>query len=637
MKPEHVKEILSKIQKVRIAVYGDFCIDAYWMLDPAGSEVSVETSLKGEAVTKQRYTPGGAANVVANLAVLNPLAIAVVGVVGNDIFGREMTRQFIELGVDTSKLIIQEENFDTYTYCKRYLEGKEQRRIDFGFFNQRTEETDHTLLKAFREAIEQSDGLIINQQIPNSNSNQFFIDGVNQIIGDFPEKIVLVDSRHYAHFFKGVYLKANEKELANLNQEEKSSHQMLTLGEIKRLMEKTYRQSQKPIFVTRGSRGLVVFDENGFHAVPGIQIIGKIDPVGAGDTLLSAIACCLAVGADAVEAAEIGNFAAAVTVKKLYQTGTASPEEILAIASDPDFIYQPELAEDIRQAKYLANSDIEICCELKDISWGKIKHAVFDHDGTISTLRQGWEAIMEVVMLKAILGEQYKTADESLYHHVRQRVLEYIDQSTGIQTILQMEALVELVKEFGIVPREKILDKFQYKAIYNEALLAMVNLRIKKLEKGELDVGDFTVKGAIRFLGLLRDQGVTLYLASGTDEENVISEAKALGYEHLFNGGIYGAVGDVTKYSKKMVIEKILVDHKLEGSELVVFGDGPVEIRESRKHQGIAVGIASDEIRRYGLNAEKRTRLIKAGAHVVVPDFSQADRLFGFLFPDDEV
>ena len=81
-----------------------------------------------------------------------------------------------------------------------------------------------------------------------------------------------------------------------------------------------------------------------------------------------------------------------------------------------------------------------------------------------------------------------------------------------------------------------------------------------------------------------------------------------------------------------MVIEGIMQENNLQGPELAVFGDGPVEMRECRKRGGIAVGIASDEIRRHGLNIEKRTRLIKAGAHIIVPDFSQHDKLIKSLF-----
>jgi hypothetical protein len=81
-----------------------------------------------------------------------------------------------------------------------------------------------------------------------------------------------------------------------------------------------------------------------------------------------------------------------------------------------------------------------------------------------------------------------------------------------------------------------------------------------------------------------------------------------------------------------MVIEQIMKENNLHGQELVVFGDGPVEIRECRKRNGIAVGLASDEIRRHGLNIEKRPRLIKAGAQIIIPDFSQLQKLLALLF-----
>ena len=139
------------------------------------------------------------------------------------------------------------------------------------------------------------------------------------------------------------------------------------------------------------------------------------------------------------------------------------------------------------------------------------------------------------------------------------------------------------------------------------------------------------MKGAVTFLQALRQRGIKLYLASGTDRQDVIAEAQALGYAQLFDGGIYGALGDVTKYSKKMVIEQIMTDNQLQGPELAVFGDGPVEIRETRKRDGLAIGIASDEVRRHGLNREKRTRLIKSGAHIICPDFSEQEALLGFL------
>ena len=632
MREKQVKQLLKKIRKVNIAVYGDFCLDAYWLLNPNGGEISVETGLRSQAVEKHYYTLGGASNIVANLAALKPAMIQAIGVVGDDIFGRELFRQLNNLGVDNSTIVIQKENYDTVTFSKRCLEDEEQPRIDFGFFNRRSLDTDQQLIAHLKNALNQFDAVIFNQQVPGIICNESFIDQANKLFQEYDDNIILFDSRHYGRKFHHVYRKINDIEIALLNGIDAKPGDVIPLSDICKYGQNLFQQSHKPVFITRGARDLITIDADGIHQTPGIQLLKKLDTVGAGDTIISALGLCLAAGCKPGDAAAFANLAAGVTVQKLFMTGTASDEEIIEISKDTDYIYQPELADDIRQARYCEESEIELCFPNETIQFGRIKHALFDHDGTISSLRQGWEPILEDVMIKIILGDQYKSEDETTYRKVLSRVRDYLDKSTGIQTILQMEALVDMTHEFGLVPQDQILDKFGYKKIYNDALMEKVNQRIQKLDKGKLDVADFTIKGAVLFLKLLRDRNIILYLASGTDRDDVVNEANLLGYAKLFNGGVWGAIGDVEKYSKKKVIEQIMTEHKLHGSEMLVIGDGPVEIRECRKRDGVAIGIASDEVRRYGLNKEKRTRLIKAGANIIIPDFSQGDRLLELLF-----
>jgi rfaE bifunctional protein kinase chain/domain len=632
MKEDQIIDILKKINEVKIAVYGDFCLDAYWLMDPDGSEVSVETGLKAEAVLKHSYSPGGAGNIVSNLAALKPASMKVVGVIGNDIHGREMITQFRELGVDTDSLTIQKENFDTYTYTKKYYGEREDPRIDFGLKNKRSQETDAEILKNIKDVLENYDALIFNQQVPGSITNQSFIDEANKLFEEYDDKIVMLDSRHFNSLFRNVYRKANEIETAVLNNLDVKPGDFISLTDARKFGQNVFNQYKKPIFVTCGSRGIITVDSDGISEVPGIQLLKRLDTVGAGDTTISALTSCLAAGVPAKDAAAFANYAAAVTVQKLFTTGTATGEEIIALAKEADFNYLPELAADIRQAKYLSDSEIEVCQPGVLSRMGKTKHVLFDHDGTISTLRQGWEQVMEPVMIKAILGTQYDSVDTGTYQEVKKRVLEFIDMSTGIQTIVQMEGLVDMVDEFNFVPKNEILDKFGYKKLYNDALMEVVNKRIEKFKSGHLSMEDFTLKGAVDFLKLLKKKGVKLYLASGTDKEDVLNEAEVLGYAGLFDGEIHGAIGDITKYSKKMVIDKIISDHDLKGEELVVFGDGPVEIKESVRFDGIAIGVASDEVRRYDLNPEKRSRLIRSGAHFIIPDFSQPEKLMNLLF-----
>jgi rfaE bifunctional protein kinase chain/domain len=634
MDQSRIKHILEKISLAKIAVYGDFCLDSYWVMDERGSEVSIETGLQAQAVAKHYYTPGGAANVVANLSALKPAAIKVIGTVGDDMQGRELTAQLNGLGADTSALFIQKENFNTYSYLKRLVDGKEEPRIDFGVYNERSTDTDQLILEALESALQQYDALIFNQQVTGSINNESFIEKANLLFAKYTDKIVMLDSRHFNDRFKNTFLKANDREIASLTGLQVGPDENVPVTEVKKYGQEVFDKSKKPVFVTCGERGIIAFDSQGYHEVHGLQLKNKLDTVGAGDTAISAITLCLAAGISPAEAAVFGNFAAGVTVQKLYTTGTANAAEILNISHEPDYIYNADLAENERNAVYVPDTEFEICAPEVLEKLGHIRYAVFDHDGTISSLRQGWEEIMEPVMMKSILGDQYETIDSATFHKVLAHCKEFIQKTTGIQTIYQMEGLVNLVREFGYVPEDKILDKFQYKELYNDGLMEMVNVRMAKLAAGELGQEDYTLKGAVAFLHELKERGVTMYLASGTDVDDVRNEAEMLGYADLFDGGIYGALKDYTKFSKKMIIEKIIRDNNLRGNELAVFGDGPDEIREGRRAGGISVGITSNEVQRFGHNPAKRPRLVKAGAQLLIPDFSQYKKLVSLLFQE---
>ena len=92
MRKEQLQKILDKISSAKIAVVGDFCLDAYWFIDEAMSEISIETNEVTRPVSKQRYSLGGAGNVTNNLAALGVKDIRAFGVIGTDPFGAEMIR-----------------------------------------------------------------------------------------------------------------------------------------------------------------------------------------------------------------------------------------------------------------------------------------------------------------------------------------------------------------------------------------------------------------------------------------------------------------------------------------------------------------------------------------------------------------
>lgn len=261
-----------------------------------------------------------------------------------------------------------------------------------------------------------------------------------------------------------------------------------------------------------------------------------------------------------------------------------------------------------------------------------IQNVILDHDGTISTLREGWEIVMHEVMMEFICGSRLTELSTSEYHRISKKCEKFIDDTTGIQTIVQMQGLKEIVIEEGFIPETEIKSAAEYKAIYLDRLMVSVNDRINRFEKGERQICDFTMQGAPELLNTFHEMGLTLFLASGTDEDNVVIEANALGYGDAFNGGIRGSKGNEIGDAKKIVIDRIIEEGNCVGNNLLVIGDGPVEIIEGRKVGALCVGVASDEIRRHGINYSKRTRLIKAGAHIIIPDFSQLPILVNTIF-----
>ncbi len=253
---------------------------------------------------------------------------------------------------------------------------------------------------------------------------------------------------------------------------------------------------------------------------------------------------------------------------------------------------------------------------------GRARHALFDFDGTLSVIRHGWEKVMTALMLEMICDG--RPPDPA----IEQEVARYIDQSTGILTIKQMQWLAAAVRRYGLRPPRTALE---YKQMYNERLLAPVRERLARLDGSEAARDSLMIAGARSLLRELAARDVRLYLASGTDLVYVKQEADTLDIARFFGEHIYGAAGDIEDDSKELVIRRILAQHDLQGEQLLVVGDGPFEIRAARSVGAVALGLAADEVKRAGLDERKRRRLLDAGADLLVTDFAHAGELAALL------
>ena len=242
--------------------------------------------------------------------------------------------------------------------------------------------------------------------------------------------------------------------------------------------------------------------------------------------------------------------------------------------------------------------------------------AVFDFDGTLSGLRAGWENVMGPLMCRLIPGEP---------EEVRALVSRYIDESTGIQTIHQMRWLAGEIERRG----GHAEDPWAYKDEYNRLLMREVRRRREAVESGTEPAGTYRIPGGIEFLTALRERGVPLYAASGTDTEDVRAEAKVLGLDGFF-AEIRGAERGTDRCSK----EAVLRDLVRPGIRLLVVGDGKVEIALGREAGALTLGIASQDMpgcAPSGYNMQKYRRLKSAGAHAVAADFTEWREILAWI------
>jgi phosphoglycolate phosphatase len=254
----------------------------------------------------------------------------------------------------------------------------------------------------------------------------------------------------------------------------------------------------------------------------------------------------------------------------------------------------------------------------------RLRLAVFDFDGTLSWLRHGWPELMCQVFLP-----HYPLRPDESPAEVRRELVAEILSSNGRPSIVQMEKFVERAQaRHAQVPApEELLQEYQSR------LDQIIAERSEMILRHSARADDFVVFGARAMLDLLQQRGIKLFVLSGTLEDRVKQEAKLLDLAGYFGGRIFGSPPDAARFSKRAVLDKILAEENLRGEDLLCFGDGPVEILHARELGGLAMALASDEDHNGSgrMDPVKRTQLIDAGAHVVIPDYRDAAALLDAL------
>jgi rfaE bifunctional protein kinase chain/domain len=317
-------EILQAIPRLSALVVGDICLDRWCTYDPAAGEASRETGIPRVGVVHTEVTAGAGGTVANNLAALGCGRVAVLGAIGDDGFGLELSRALAARGIG-SNLCVRVPSMQTFTYTKLINgdSGIEDRpRIDFINTAPLAHETERQVLDRIQSAVDSFDIVIVSDQAETSEGG-VVTPTVRELLAElapaYPEKIFIADSRKRIRHFRKLIVKPNRDEAQAACRTLFGSVDYVALQ----------RHVQAPLMmVTHGGEGVLLVDRDGETWVRTQAIAHPVDICGAGDSFLAGAALALAARATAAEAAAFGNRVASVTIRKK-GTGTASPEEVM--------------------------------------------------------------------------------------------------------------------------------------------------------------------------------------------------------------------------------------------------------------------------------------------------------------------
>jgi len=273
-------------------------------------------------VVSTEVTAGAGGTIANNLAALGAGRVAVLGVVGDDGFGWELSRTLEARGIATD-LLIRSSEVPTFTYTKliNNATGEEDLpRVDFIHTREISGALESRIVGSLSNVAGNFDVVIVSDQAETAVGGIVTARVRETLTAIAEKKIVWVDSRVRPEHFRGVILKPNR--------EEAEAASMRALGRVDFPALRAHTRARL-LIVTHGIDGAQVLDERGATMVAGRAIETPVDICGAGDSFSAGAAMTLAVTGSGLEAARFGNLVASITIMKK-GTGTASPEEILA-------------------------------------------------------------------------------------------------------------------------------------------------------------------------------------------------------------------------------------------------------------------------------------------------------------------
>ncbi len=278
-------------------------------------------------------TPGGGANAVANVAALGgrPLAL---GVVGDDESGRGLVSELWHRGITTEGIVVRAGH---RTPTKTRILGGGKHSIKQQIVRYDVEQP-LALTAADRQRFETQLGrwagaarVAVLSDYGYGAVEPGFLPAVRRSLQ--PGGAVLCDSRFRLAEFRGL-------DGASPNEEEAEALLGEALDDDDGRLERgghglRARLGARFLLVTRGSRGMSLFNEGSTAHLPVHGTDQVADVTGAGDTVIGAFALALAAGASPLEATLLANYAGGIVVMKMGTATLTRGELEAAVRLDP--------------------------------------------------------------------------------------------------------------------------------------------------------------------------------------------------------------------------------------------------------------------------------------------------------------
>lgn len=305
-----IPQLFEQFNSLKVLIVGDVMIDAYIL--GKVERISPEAPVPVVSVTHKENRLGGAANVALNVKSLGAHPY-IASVIGDDEGGRELQYLFDQAGVNHEAIVTSHERLST---VKTRVIGNnvQMLRIDEEHIHSINAEESRQLLAAIEKILPQMDVVIFEDY----DKGVLTAENIAQIISLAEKHNIptIVDPKkvNFAHYKKATLFKPNLKEI---KEGLKTDDNLKDLENLKKAVGQLKAMLDNPmVMVTLSELGVMITDHNQYLHIPA-HVRNIADVSGAGDTVVSVAALCLALKCDMKMIAFLSNIAGGLVCEKV--------------------------------------------------------------------------------------------------------------------------------------------------------------------------------------------------------------------------------------------------------------------------------------------------------------------------------